>query len=78
MKNETAPEKRFKAGNCSASVFVNKSEKDGQEIIIKSVSLQKGFKDKDGAWQNNNSFNRNDLPKIIRAAEQAYDYLLSE
>ena len=70
-----APEKRFQSGNCSASVFVNKTSKDGQELEIKTVTLQKGYKDKDDKWQNNNSFNRNDLPKIIRAAEKAFDYL---
>lgn len=65
-KNKSiAPERMFQSGNCFASVFVNKLSKDGQELEIKTVTLQKGYKDKDDQWQNNKSFNRNDLPKII-------------
>jgi len=77
-EQKNTPEKRFPIGNCSASVFVNKTVKDGTEIEIKSVTLQKCYKDKDGQWQNSTSFGRNDLPKIILAAQKAYEYLMSE
>lgn len=74
-KPSDQPEKRFRQGNCTASVFVNKIQKDGQEIEAHNVVLQKSYTDKEGNWQSANSFGRNDLPKIIRAAEKAFDYL---
>lgn len=72
------PEKRFRHGNCTASVFANKVMKDGIEITARNVVLQKSYTDKSGAWQTTNSFGKNDLPKIIRAAEKAFDYLTTE
>jgi len=80
IKQETKPsaeqpEKRFRQGNCTATIFVNKINKDGQEIMTRNVVLQKSYLDKQDAWQSTNSFGRNDLPKIIRAAEKAFDYL---
>ncbi len=71
------PEKRFKQGNCTASIFANKVMKDGQEIETHSVVLLKSYTDKEGNWQSTNSYGRNDLPKIVRAAEKAFDYLTS-
>ncbi len=78
VKPADQPEKRFRQGNCTASVFANKVMKDGQEIMTRNVVLQKIYLDKDGSWQATNSFGKNDLPKVIRAAEKAFDYLTTE
>ena len=72
------PEKRFKHGACSATVFVNGIKKNGRDIEMKTVSLQRTYKDKDGNWQSTNSYGINDLPKLILAASKAYDYLTSK
>ena len=77
LKPRDQPEKRFKQGNCTASIFVNKVQKDGQEIETRSVVLQKSYTDKEGNWQSTNSFGKNDLPKIIMAAQKAFDHLTS-
>ena len=77
MANEK-PEKRFQQGNCSASVFRNKTEKDGKTLEISSVCLQKTYTDKEDKWQHTNSFGINDLPKISLAAQKAYDYLTTK
>ena len=72
------PEKRFKCGACSASVFVNEVKTAEGMLPLKSVSLQRTYKDKDGNFQHATSFGANDIPKGVLALTKAYDYLVSE
>ena len=72
------PEKRFKVGACTASVFVNEVTERNGTGIMKSVSLQRAYKDKAGNFQHTTSFKANDIPKAILALSKAYDYLVSE
>jgi hypothetical protein len=62
------PEKVFKQGCCSAAVFVNRVNKNGKTMEMRSVLLQKGYKDMDGQWKMTSSFGINELPKILFAA----------
>ena len=71
------PEKRFKVGACTASVFVNEVSTGNGKVEIKSVSLQRAYKDKEGNFQHATSFGANDIPKAILALSKAYDYLVS-
>lgn len=43
-----------------------------------SISLERIYKDKNEKWQSTQSFGRDDLPKLIKALEAAYDFLFSE
>jgi len=72
------PEKKFKVGGCTASVFANQVNTIAGKALIKSVSLQKTFKNKDGNFQSNSTFGANDLPKAILALSKAYEYLVLE
>ena len=72
------PEKTFRVGACSASVFGNEIDAKGGKVTIKTVSLQRAYKDKDGNFQHTNSFKPNDIPKAVLALAKAYDYLVSE
>lgn len=45
---------------------------------MKSVSLQRAYKDKNGNFQHTTSFKDNDIPKAVLALWKAYDYLVSE
>ena len=72
------PEKRFKVGACTASVFVNEVATGTGAARIASVSLQRTYKDADGAFQRATSFKVNDLPKAMLALHKAYDYLVSD
>ena len=68
------PEKSFRQGSCSASVFPNEIQKNGKTIQMPKFSVQKSYKDKDG-WKNTNSYGINDLPKLALVAQKAYEYL---
>jgi len=69
------PEKKFKVGACTASVFANSIETRNGKAVVKSVSLQRAYKDKDGNFQNATSFTLNDIPKAVLALSKAYEYL---
>ncbi len=72
------PEKRFKVGGCTASVFVNEINTGNGKATVKSVNLQRPYKDKEGNFQHATSFNANDIPKAVLALLKAYDYLSTE
>ncbi len=68
------PEKKFKAGAVSATVWKNTSEKGEYS----SIQLARAYKDKDSTWKHTNSFNANDLPKAIVVLNKAYEYLVAK
>ena len=72
------PEKKFKVGACTASVFVNEVATENGKTAMRSVSLQKTYKDKEGNFQHSSSFRANELPKAILALTKAYEYLVSD
>jgi len=79
VKKMSQPEKKFANGAVSASVFVNQGKgKDGQAFEIRKVVLQKRYKDSNDEWQSTNSYDINDLPKVMTAVQKAYDYLTSK
>ena len=69
-------EKRIQVGSCSASVFVRDVETTNGVIPMRDVVLQRGYKDKEGAYQHTNNYRVNDLPKAILALQKAYEHLV--
>lgn len=77
MANQ-APEKTFRIGLCSASVFKNTIEsKDGKspKRTIRTVVLQRRYQDNDGKWQSTNSFGLAELPCVARVLDLARNYV---
>ncbi len=75
------PEKTFRMGLVSASVFVNEFEvNDGKRKTRRSrrnVVLQRSYKDGDD-WKQTNSFGLGDLPAAIRVLELAQSHVESQ
>ena len=71
------PEKKFKAGTISATIWKNegKSERDGQNYSFYSITLDRSYTDKEGKWQKTNSLRANDLPKAILVLQKAYEFI---
>jgi hypothetical protein len=67
------PLKKFRAGAVSATVWNNQT-KDGEEEY-KTVSLERGYRDKEGAWKNTTTLRVSDLPKAALVLQKAYEYL---
>lgn len=65
-----SPETTFRIGMTSASIFVNEVEGEGGKRKVRSVSLQRRYKDGD-EWKYTSSFGLGDLPAAIRVMELA-------
>jgi len=71
-----SPEKTFRIGSVSASVFVNEVQGDGGKRKIRNVNLQRRYKDGD-EWKSTSSFGISDLPQAIRALQLAQTHVES-
>ena len=73
------PEKKFRAGAIAATVWKNVgvSKKTGEPTEFRTISLQRGYKDKNDEWQNTTSMRVNDLPRAALVMQQAYEYLVT-
>ena len=71
-----SPEKTFRIGSVSASVFVNEVQGDGGKRQIRNVNLQRRYKDGD-EWKSASSFGLSDLPQAIRALQLAQAHVES-
>lgn len=71
------PEKKFRAGAISATVWRNKiKKKDGTEAEVRSITFQRSYKDKDDEWKNSSSMRTMDLPKAALVLNKAYEYIM--
>ena len=71
------PEKKFRAGAVSATVWKNHGQRPGgEEAEFRTIALERSYTDKEGKWQSTNSFRINDLPKAGVVLQQAYEYLV--
>ena len=68
------PEKVFRIGFVSASVFAHDVENDDGKRTMRSVSLQKRYLDGEEA-KFTSSFNLSELPQAIRVLQLAQDYV---
>ncbi|HLP80135.1 MAG TPA: hypothetical protein VK158_05850 [Acidobacteriota bacterium] len=69
------PEKKFSAGGISATVWSNERDVNGAAVAVRTVSLTRSYKDKDGSWKQGSSLRINDLPKAQLVLDKAYEYL---
>ncbi len=77
QKEGNLPEKKFRAGAISATVWLNKGQRvTGEESEYRTISIDRNYTDKEGKWHANNSLRVNDLPKAKLVLEKAYEYLL--
>jgi hypothetical protein len=69
-----SPEKTFRLGLVSASVFVNDVETDDGAKEFRNVNLQRRYKD-NGDWKSTTSFGLQDLPLAIRVLQLAQQHM---
>jgi hypothetical protein len=76
-KEGNLPEKKFRAGAISATIWLNKGHKsNGEDSEYRTVSIDRNYTDKEGKWQTTNSLRVNDLPKATIVLQKAYEYLV--
>ena len=72
------PEKKFRAGAISATVWQNQGkDREGNPATYRTISLARNYKDKKtGEWKSTNSFRILDLPKVALVSNKAFEYLV--
>jgi len=70
------PEKKFRAGAIAATVWKNQGQGKDGIVNYSTISLERGYKDKNGAWKSTTSFRINDLPRAALVLEEAYRFLV--
>lgn len=71
------PEKKFKAGAITATIWLNHKEDDkGNKTSFRTVSFEKNYMDKNGNWQSNNVLRVSDVPKGQLVLQKAYEYIM--
>lgn len=70
------PEKRFRAGAVSATVWKNDRQRaTGEAFSYHTISLDRRYKDQAGNWKSASSLRLQDLPKAALVINEAYRYL---
>jgi len=75
-KMTNKPEKKFRAGPITATVWKNTGNKDGKETSYMTVSFERSYMDKEGEWQKTSSLRINDLPKATVVLNKAYEFMV--
>ena len=77
MEAKGKPEKKFKAGAVSATVWANEMrDKQGKGFLVYTVAFDRAYMDRDGKWKSTSSLRVNDIPKLQLVAQEAYEYLV--
>ena len=71
------PERVFRIGAISASVFVNEVDGEGGKRTVRNVNLQRRYKDGE-EWKSSSSFSLSDLPTAIAVLNLAFEHLASQ
>lgn len=72
------PERNIRIGNINVAIWNNIKEINGQVKELKSITLEKRYKDKEGNWKSTTSFNADELPKAIMALSKAFSELMEK
>ncbi len=80
MANGNKPSKVIRLGLVSAAVFNNVQEAAGneEERVMRSVQMQRRYRDADGNWKTSTSFDLAHLPAAIEALRLAFQYLVEQ
>lgn len=73
----SAPEKVFRIGLISASVFVNEVDGDNGKREVRNVQLQRRYRDADQGWKSASTYGLADLPNAIRTLQLAQEHVES-
>ncbi len=68
------PEKVFRIGSVSASIFVNEVETDSGKRKLRNVNVQRSYRDGDD-WKSSSSFGLSDLPAALAVLRLATDFV---
>lgn len=65
------PVKTLRVEDCSASIWEREFSVKGKPTKFISVSFERSYKDRDGAWKYTKSFDPESLGKVVTLCQQA-------
>ncbi len=71
MHINNRPVHEFRLGDIRASIWANENDR---KIVWFSVTIVRCYRDGD-EWKKTNSFGRDDLPMVAKAADMAYAWI---
>jgi len=73
------PIRKLKVGGVQVAVWENSVVgRDGGEESLRTVTMERRYKDRSGNWKSSPSLHIADLPKAIMALSKAYEILALE
>ena len=78
MTEGNKPYKKIRAGQVSATIWKNESEKDGKKFDVFSIQFTKSYsveENEQTVWKDTNSLQANDLAKAILVLQKAQEEL---
>lgn len=66
------PTHKVKYGNITVSIWENTNN----DKTYQTATWQKTYLDQKKEWQNTNTLNKHDIPKLILALQKTYQYML--
>ena len=71
---ENKPVKVFKAGGVRAAIWANQIKRNGSDVTVHSVQIDRTFKQGE-EWKTTSSFPLNDLAKVQLVATKAFEFI---
>ncbi|GEM_PF-1968632 len=65
------PVATIRVEDCSASIWAREHVAQGKPRVFYSVTLERSYKDRDGAWKYAKSFDAESLGKVVSLCQQA-------
>ena len=76
MSTGKQPLKEYRCGTVRAAIWRDETEDGGRLVVRHSIKIQKEYRDdKTGNWEQTNYFFVNELPKLARVAQKAFDFV---
>ena len=69
------PERTFRLGLISATVWRNEVETEAGIADIRNVKLQRSYREENGEWKSTGSMGVHDLPQAIRVLQLAQHHI---
>ena len=74
----TKPLKSFAAGGVRAAIWENEIQVNGSSRTVPKATVERRYKDKNGAWKSSTSFSRTEIPLAVYCLEKAFEAIIGE
>ena len=70
------PLTKFRAGAVVCAIWENRVTRGDQPAVILKATVERRYRDANGAWRSTGSFSRNELPLVRHVLDQAFTWMI--